>query len=159
MAKPDIYACSALTGPAEAAKEAPADESTQDERAPSDDAIDVRARDQLGVGDGRGGGDDGEGASTPLAALRQTSPGGGAEMVGGGLRLSSAAREEEEELPSAVLISRSVEDASDGCTFEAKVREEQRRKTWRGVAFICGRVGRGGGWGGAIWFHTATVRL
>ena len=125
IAKPDIYACSPLDGPAKARASSSSSSSTAEDVTATTTAATTTTHSEthaIGTASRRGWGRL-DGDATPRHGHP---PLGGqileAEELGEG-------EGEEPELPSAVLISRSIKDDPAACTFAMKARQSTREST------------------------------
>lgn len=134
LAKPSMYACSALDPPAKApSSRLPTTAVVTTQNSSSDEASSTSTTATAAAGDEKHGAiRRGWGKRTGRATHNAVPIATSRHQVFGAV--SSAGGEEE--LPSAVLISRSIKDDTAGCTFEAKVcalrrgRDFQRKRSY-----------------------------
>ncbi|CAN0427715.1 unnamed protein product [Pylaiella littoralis] len=124
LAKPSIYACSALDPPAKApSSRLPTTAVVTTQNSSSDEASSTSTTATAAAGDEKHGAiRRGWGKRTGRATHNAVPIATSRHQVFGAV---SSAGGGEEELPSAVLISRSIKDDTAGCTFEAKVLHAQ----------------------------------
>lgn len=121
LAQPNIYACSAINGPAPTTAVAAA-------AAAAAAAKDAAGELNFGGATPPNRAHGGVSRGMPLAVSRKPPSGEILATASTTAAATAAATAGEEELPSAVLISRSEIDVAGGCTFETKVREWRAKR-------------------------------